>query len=263
MSNDYARVQSIALKAGEIALNHFRTLSKLDVEAKGPLDLVTAADREVEAFICAEFSRAFPDDGVFGEEGSAIQSRSGRTWVIDPIDGTFNFVRGSDGWGISIGLFDQGRPVFGVVNTPVRGELFAGGDGMAASLNGTPLPPLRPFDRACAALGVGIHPSVPKEDGLRTIGQVVNDLDVAFRITGSSVISLIDIAKGAVDGYLGRSIPCWDILGMLPALAQLGVSTTIDWEKAGLSGKLDFVCGTPEMIELAGVCLRADTTRVA
>ncbi len=251
MNNEYARVQSIALEAGEIALNHFRALSTLDVEAKGPLDLVTAADRDVEQFICDALARAFPEDGMFGEEGSAVASRSGRTWVIDPIDGTFNFVRGSDGWGVSIGLFENDRPVFGVVNTPARGELFAGGDGMPATLNGTPLPPLRPFNRTCAALGVGIHPSVPNDEGLRVIGQVMNDLNLAFRITGSSVISLIDIAKGAVDGYLGRSIPCWDILGMLPSLDQLGVQTNIDWEKAGLSGKLDFVCGSGEIIDLA------------
>lgn len=251
MNNDYARVQSIAKEAGEIALNHFSGLSTLSVEAKGPLDLVTAADRDVEQFICDALARAFPEDGVFGEEGAAIAGRSGRTWVIDPIDGTFNFVRGSDGWGISIGLFEKGRPVFGVVNTPVRGEIFSGGDGLPAAVNGKPLPPLRPFNRASAALGVGIHPCVPNDQALRVIGQVMNDLNVAFRVTGSSVISLIDIAKGAVDGYLGRSIPCWDILGLLPALEAMGVTTTIDWTAAGLSGKLDFVCGSSEIIALS------------
>lgn len=59
---------------------------------------------------------------------------------------------------------------------------------------------------------------------------------------------MIDIAKGAVDGYLGRSIPCWDILGMLPALETMGATTTIDRAASGLSGKLDFVCGTSEII---------------
>lgn len=251
MNKDYAPVTSIALKAGEIALNHFRGLSTLDVEAKGPLDLVTIADREIERFICDALARVFPEDGVFGEEGSAVVGRSGRTWVIDPIDGTFNFVRGSDGWGISIGLFENGRPTFGVVNAPARGELFEGGVGAPASLNGKPLAPLRPFNRGCAALGVGIHPEVPKAEGVRVIGQVMNDLQVALRITGSSVISLIDIAKGSVDGYLGRGIPSWDILGMLPCLEQLGIGTTIDWNATGLASKLDFVCGTPEIIAMA------------
>lgn len=166
-------------------------------------------------------------------------------------------MRGSDGSGISIGLFDKGRPVFGVVNTPVRGEIFSGGDGLSAAVNGKPLPPMRPFNRASAALGVGIHPNVPNDQALRVIGQMMNDLNVAFRITGSSVISsLIDIAKGAVDGYLGWSIPCWDILGMLPTLETMGVTAAIDWAASGLSGKLDFVCGTSEIITVTKDSMR-------
>ncbi len=250
MNKDYERVKTIAIEAGEVAMGHFMGLSSLDVEAKGPLDLVTAADRDVERFICDQLSAAFPEDGIFGEEGSTIESKSGRVWVIDPIDGTFNFVRGSDGWGISIGLLEQGVPTFGVVNTPVRRELFAGGQGHPPSLNGNVLPALRPFNRGCAAVGLGIHPKVPTEEGLDLLRQVTSDLKIAFRVTGSSVISLIDIAKGSVDGYIGRGIPSWDILGMLPCLQQLGIETTIDWQAEGLATELDFVCGTPEIIAM-------------
>lgn len=229
-------------------MRHFRMLSTLNVEAKGPLDLVTAADREVEQYICNELERVFPDDGIFGEEGSSIDSKSGRTWVIDPIDGTFNFVRGSNDWGISIGLFENGEPTFGVVNAPARAEIFAGGAGIPASLNDVALAPLRPFNRNYAAVGVGIHPDVPKSNGLRLLADLVNNHDVAIRVTGSSVISLIDIVKGRVDGYIGRGIPSWDILGMLPCLEQLGIETTVDWRTTGLNTKLDFVCAHPDML---------------
>ena len=109
------------MEAGEIALRHFNSGPAADIEAKGPLDLVTAADREVEAFICKELVRNFPEDGIFGEGGSVVKGSSGRVWVIDPIDGTFNFVRGSQHWRISIGLFENGRPVFGAVNAPAYG----------------------------------------------------------------------------------------------------------------------------------------------
>jgi myo-inositol-1(or 4)-monophosphatase len=248
VKDQHSAIQAIAQAAGEIALAHFRRVSTLAVESKGPLDLVTAADRDVERFISGELAKLFPDDGVFGEEGSFSESRSGRTWVIDPIDGTFNFVRGSHDWGVSIGLVEQGRPVYGVVNAPARNELFAGGGQVPASLNGKPLPALRGFNRNSAAVGIGIHPEVRREEGLRLLGVVINDLQIAFRVTGSSVISLIDIAKGAVDGYIGLGIPCWDVLGMLPCLEKLGVATTIDWAKAGLSRKLDFVCGTSGLL---------------
>jgi myo-inositol-1(or 4)-monophosphatase len=251
VKDQHSAVLAVAQAAGEIALEHFRNVSTLAVESKGPLDLVTAADRDVERFISGELSKLFPDDGVFGEEGAASESRSGRTWVIDPIDGTFNFVRGSNDWGVSIGLVEQGRPAYGVVNAPARGEIFAGGGTVPASLNGDALPAMRGFDRSSAAVGIGVHPEVRREEGLRLYGTVINDLQIAFRVTGSSVISLIDIAKGTVDGYIGLGIPCWDIVGMLPCLEQLGVTTTIDWKKAGLAKKLDFVCGTPALIEIA------------
>lgn len=248
MNDDFSCVQFIALEAGELALKHFRNPAKLSIEAKGPLDLVTTADRAVEAYICDALARSFPKDGIFGEEGSTVVSQSGRTWVIDPIDGTFNFVRGNDGWGISIGLLDRGRPVLGLVNTPARGELFSGGDGLPALVNGMPLQPLRPFCRAYAAIGVGIHPSIPNAEALRLLDHVINDLNLSFRITGSTVISLIDIAKGAVDGYLGRGIPCWDILGMLPVLESMNIRANIDWRTAGLPKHINFVCGRSEVV---------------
>ena len=251
MTNQDVRIQSIALDAGEIALKHFRSLSALEVESKGPLDLVTVADREVEQFICKRLAEDFPNDGIFGEEGSSVQGTSGRTWVIDPIDGTFNFVRGSDDWGISIGLFESGAPTFGVVNAPAREELFSGGKAVAASLNGAVLPKKRPFDGRQAAVGVGIHPDVPKSEGVRLLGSIINDLQVTFRVTGSSVVSLIDVAKDYVDGYIGLGIPSWDILGMLPCLQRLDVSTTIDWEHSGLEKRLNFVCGKPGFLEMA------------
>lgn len=250
MITDHARVKAIAVEAGEIALRHFNSTTILDVETKGPLDLVTTADRDVESFICAELSRAFPEDGIFGEEGSTVTGTSGRVWVIDPIDGTFNFVRGSRNWGVSIGLFQNNRPTFGVVNAPACGELFAGGDGLPPELNDQPLPPLNPFNRDYAAIGVGIHPKMPAEQGVALLNEVIADLKIAYRVTGSSVTSLIDIAKGNVDGYAGVGIPSWDILGMLPCLEQLGVTTTIDWQSSGLDTDLSFACGTPEMLTI-------------
>jgi len=114
-----AEIEAIAREAGALALDFFRTRDTLDIEAKGPLDLVSRADRELEAMIASRLRRAFPDDGILGEEGGHAPSRSGRTWVLDPIDGTFNFVRGGPEWGVSIGCHDAAGPLFGAVNLPV------------------------------------------------------------------------------------------------------------------------------------------------
>lgn len=95
-------------EAGALALAHFGRLSPAEIAEKGHLDLVTVADRAVEALISARLGTLFPDDGIYGEEGGRAAGTSGRVWVIDPIDGTFNFVRGGIDWGISVGLFEGG-----------------------------------------------------------------------------------------------------------------------------------------------------------
>ncbi|MCP4384277.1 MAG: inositol monophosphatase, partial [Hyphomicrobiales bacterium] len=92
----HEHAESLVLEAGQIALSHFQRLSSIAVESKGHLDLVTLADRDVERFLTDGLRKAYPDDGVFGEEGSNHVGTSGRVWVVDPIDGTFNFVRGGN-----------------------------------------------------------------------------------------------------------------------------------------------------------------------
>jgi len=93
-----SKAVEIAKEAGELALNHFRDISKLEISEKGAQDLVSNADLEVELFVRDRLQEAFPDDGIIGEEHAPKASQSGWTWVIDPIDGTANFVRGIPQW---------------------------------------------------------------------------------------------------------------------------------------------------------------------
>jgi histidinol-phosphatase len=126
--------RAIAHEAGEIALRYFRT--DIAVEAKSDDSPVTRADRECEEFIARELERAFPDDGLLGEEGARKPSRNGRRWIIDPIDGTRDFVRGNPAWANLIGLEADGEVVAGFANMPALGELFAASRGGGAFVNG-------------------------------------------------------------------------------------------------------------------------------
>lgn len=126
--------RSIARQAGEIALRYYRT--DIAFEAKSDHSPVTRADRECEQFIARELERAFPDDGLLGEEGAQKPSRSGRRWIIDPIDGTRDFVRGNPAWANLIGLEADGEVVAGFACMPALGELFAGSRGGGAFVNG-------------------------------------------------------------------------------------------------------------------------------
>jgi myo-inositol-1(or 4)-monophosphatase len=243
-----AAIETLAREAGALAMSHFETLATVPVESKGHLDLVTAADQEVERFITERLICDFPDDGIFGEEGAAHQGRSGRVWVIDPIDGTFNFVRGGDQWAVSIGLYEGGRPTFGVMHAPVRAQTLVGGDGFPATLNGRLMAPRAGLDANRAACGVGFHPVIPVEQRLQTLRFVLEDARMSFRCCGSATMSLVEVALGQVDGYLGMGESTWDLMAALPILEQIGIVSTVDWAATDLTAKLRFACGTPEFL---------------
>lgn len=242
-------ITRLALKAGSIAKSHFEMLSTLPVESKGHLDLVTVADQEVEHFLTEELAKAFPEDSIFGEEGAARQGKSGRTWVVDPIDGTFNFVRGGDQWAISIGLYEDSQPIFGVIFVPLKSQLLVGGIGHPSTLNGERLAHCSGFDRSKASCGVGFHPNITVDLRLETLRFVLKDAGMSFRCCGSATLSLIEVALGLVDGYIGIGESSWDLMAALPILDQIGIQSTIDWTTINLSSKLHFACGTPEFLQ--------------
>lgn len=245
----HTTIEAIAREAGELALDHFRRLPTLAVESKGPLDLVTRADREVEGFITQRLRSAFPGDGIYGEEGASVSATTGRTWVIDPIDGTFNFVRGGDQWAISIGLYENGAPVFGVIHAPVRRETLVGGGGQEATLNGKPLAVRSGFNRQSASIGVGFHPTIPTATRLEALRYIIDELGMSFRCCGSATASLLEVARGQVDGYVGFGESTWDVMAAIPVLRLLGVENTLDWTRLTLAAKLNFACGTPQLLE--------------
>ncbi len=250
MTDVVSIIRSMALEAGALALSHFETISTVRVESKGHLDLVTQADKDVESFLTRQLRSAFPDDGVFGEEGAAHQGTSGRLWVIDPIDGTFNFVRGSDQWAISIGLYENGRPCLGVIHAPARRQILAGGVGLTTTLNGEAMTSRSGLDRDRAACGVGFHPIVPVRQRLDTLRYVMEEAGMTFRSCGSATMSLIEVARGELDGYLGTGESSWDLMAALPILEQIGIHSTVDWATTDLNSKMRFACGTPEFLEL-------------
>jgi myo-inositol-1(or 4)-monophosphatase len=254
-----AIVEDIAREAGELALAHFRSLASLPVERKGHLDLVTKADRQVEEFLVARLREAFPDDGVFGEEGGEIPGTSGRIWVIDPIDGTFNFVRGGQNWAISIGLFENRSPTFGVIYAPVRQLMLVGGRSVGARLNGKPVKPLPALDMSAASVGFSFHPSILTSDRIEVVRFLSDELQINFRLCGSATLSLVEVAMGETDGYISLGDSTWDVMAALPILESLGLSHTIDWSRTGLSEKLRFACGNDELLSMLVPLLRSVT----
>jgi histidinol-phosphatase len=125
-----------ARKAAELALQY---QPKIATETKPDKSPVTQADRECERMIAGMLGEAFPGDGILGEEGASAESRNGRRWIIDPIDGTRDYVRGNPLWANLIALEADGEVVAGVVNLPILGKLYSGARGEGAQCNGAPI----------------------------------------------------------------------------------------------------------------------------
>lgn len=211
-----------AREAGRLALDHFRNRDRLEVELKGPQDLVSRADREVEELIRARIGAAFPGEAFLGEEGGGTDAS--RLWVIDPIDGTSNFLRGVPYWSVVVAYVVEGRTEIGVTYDPVHDELFAARRGRGAARDGRPI---RVSGRApdASAIGVAYTFKLDRERYLRlTDGLLRRGLD--HRRLGSTALMLCHVADGRLDGMAALYCSFWDaVAGLLLVREAGGVSS--------------------------------------
>ena len=168
--------------------------------------MVSAADRDAETVIRTALTRHRPEDGLIGEEGSHRESTSGRHWVVDPLDGTTNFLYGIPQWAVSIAL--EGS--VGVVFDPCRGELFAAERGSGATLNGSALRMGTPADLSTALIATGFGYDSERRDKqgavLRRVLPRIRDV----RRAGAAALDLCWLAAGRLDGYYERGPQVWD-----------------------------------------------------
>ncbi|MFM2720012.1 inositol monophosphatase family protein [Microbacterium mcarthurae (nom. nud.)] len=205
----------IAREAGDLAARRRR--EGLEIATKSvAADIVTAADREVEAFIRAELARERPDDGFFGEESAAQESASGVTWVVDPIDGTVNYAYGIPAWAVSIaaveGTADPATwtAVAGVVYNPVSGEMFRASRGGGAWLGEQRLSVTGEVGPAggLIATGFGYDPAThaPTLERLSRVMPIARDI----RRIGAASLDLASVAAGRLDAYYEKGTHPWD-----------------------------------------------------
>ena len=139
-----------------MALDHFQKVDELEVSEKTRNDFVSNADRGVEILIREAIARDFPEDGVLGEEYGHEPGPSGITWVIDPIDGTANFVRGRPHWCVSIACLSGAQIMAGCIYDPVHDELYLAGSATASTRNGRPIHVTTTEEIGRATVGVAL-----------------------------------------------------------------------------------------------------------
>jgi len=212
----------LAAEAGALALRMRPPLGTMVGTLKHPQDWLTEADGAVERFLSERLAAAFPADGFQGEEGGVSRGGSLR-WVVDPIDGTANYVRGAPRWCVSLGCIEDRTPLIGVIDAPALGERFAARQGAGATLNGAPIRAAATADLARAAIEIGWSPRRPNADFLALCERVLAT-GATVRLGGSGAMGLADVAAGRLDGYAEIHINLWDVAAGLAILAEAGAS---------------------------------------
>ncbi|AJD45289.1 inositol monophosphatase [Rhizobium sp. SEMIA 4085] len=184
--------------------------SGLKVENKGLQDFVTVADRNAERAICDGLLGLFPQDTFVGEETGGGAGSTG-TWVVDPIDGTTNYIRGLPHWGVSIAFCAEGRLEIGVVYDAAKDSVVSAIRGRGAFREGTPIRAAATSDPANAICILG-HSRKTSFDEHLSVSRRLHERGMDYRRMGAAAIDLLRVAEGAADLYYERHLNAWDML---------------------------------------------------
>jgi len=211
----------LARRAGALALDMHAGLGGHDTKST-PTDVVTAADRASEALLVEGIRAARPDDGILGEEGASTEGGSGVRWVVDPVDGTVNYLYGLPQWAVSIGVEVDGVTEVGVVFDPAKDELWTAVRGGGSSLNGAPLRCTDQADLSQALVATGFGYDARRRAAqarlLPTVLPAVRDL----RRLGAGALDLCGVAAGRVDAYYEQGLSPWDMSAGLLIATEAG-----------------------------------------
>ncbi|MCF3132011.1 inositol monophosphatase family protein [Streptomyces olivochromogenes] len=210
-----ALAQDAARRAGELLRDGRPADLAVAATKSSPIDVVTEMDIAAEKLITDLIADRRPGDGFLGEEGASIEGTSGIRWVIDPLDGTVNYLYGLPTWAVSIAAEQDGETVVGVVAAPMRGETYRAVRGGGAWATGAwdgerrlscrPAPPL---DQALVSTGFNYVSEVRAHQAAVAARMIPLLRDI--RRGGSAAVDLCDVAAGRLDGYYERGLNAWD-----------------------------------------------------
>ena len=213
-----------ARKAGRALLKDFGEVENLQVSSKGPGDFVSRADRTAEQTIREELLHARPSYGFLGEEGKEIDGEDPtRRWIVDPLDGTTNFLHGLPHWAVSIALEHKGQIVAGVVYDPVKDEMFYAEKGSGAWLNEGRLRVSGRHRMIESIFATGL-PFAGRADLPETIQDLARILPscAGVRRFGAAALDLAYVAAGRYDGFWERGLHVWDMAAGLIIVREAG-----------------------------------------
>jgi myo-inositol-1(or 4)-monophosphatase len=233
---DLELAERAARAAGEVLVSYYGRPPE-GVESKSSAtDLVSDADREAERTIRELLETERPQDGLVAEEGSRAEAASGRRWVVDPLDGTINFLYGFPAWAVSVALEDGDGALVGVVHSPIHGETFCAVRGEGAFLGDRALRvrPARPLEQSLVATGFSYEPDrrAIQAEAIAKLLPRARDI----RRAGAAALDLAWVATGRVDAFFERGLKHWDWAAGRLLVEEAGGSCT--WLDDGWPGLL-------------------------
>ena len=224
-------------KASKILIRDFGEIEKLQVSLKGPGDFVTASDKKVEKIIIEELLKARPNYSILSEEAGEINNDVSFKWIIDPIDGTANFLHGIPHFGISVGLEHDNEIICGIIFDPIKDEMFIAEKGNGSYLNNQRM---RVSSRSklkdCIIFTGGPKPeSKDRELALKEYNNFSSKVLIPIRKLGSASLDMAYVAAGRCDGFWQRNLNYWDIAAGIILVKEAGGFVT------DFKGKNDYI----------------------
>ena len=217
-------ITKACMKASRSLIRDFGEIENLQVSTKGPGDFVSSADRRTEKIIIDELQKAHPEYGIVSEETGIInKSNINNKWIIDPIDGTMNFLNGVSQFAISIGFEENGEIICGVIFNPIMNEMFCAEKGMGAYLNNSRIrvSKKRKIQDALIVTGGPKGSSKIKDKIFSEYIKVSKNVS-NVRKFGSAALDIAYVACGRFDGYWQRELNYWDVAAGIIILKEAG-----------------------------------------
>ncbi len=243
MDDDLELAERAARAAGEVLMSYYGRAAEGLASKTSPTDPVSDADRHAEQTIHELLASERPQDGVIGEEGARTEGGNGRTWIVDPLDGTVNFLYGLRTWAVSIALEDSDGLAAGVVFNPVDAECFSARRGEGAALDGRPIrvTGCSSLERAMVGTGFSYESARRGEQAEILLRLLPRIRDV--RRAGAAALDLAYVAAGRVDAFYERGLKRWDeAAGRLLVTEAGGVAEDLPGEPRGV-----IAAATPEL----------------
>ena len=218
-------IYNACMKASKSLIRDFGEIEKLQVSTKGPGDFVTAADKRTEKIIIEELLKAHPDYGILSEEiGEINKENKEHRWIIDPIDGTLNFLNGIPHFAISVGYEEKGEIVCGLIFDPIKDELFFAEKGSGAFFNNSRIRVSKKnkIKNSILLTGGPKFNSSKKNEIFQEYTKVSNLVDAPVRKFGSAALGMSYVAAGRFDGYWEWELNYWDIAAGLVIVKEAG-----------------------------------------